>query len=282
MTDIPTSSELREWLASTREIAEEAGAILMRGYRNAGGVRHKGEIDLVTEHDLASEALIRERLSAAFPDHGLVGEEGGGKARDGLVWFCDPLDGTTNFAHGLFVFAVSIGLALDGKAILGVVHAPALGLTWSGARGVGAFRNEEMCSVSSTDALSRSLIATGFPYDRASDSENNIAELSRIVLKIRGIRRLGSAATDLCLVADGTYDAYWEQKLKPWDICAGMAILEAAGGRITSYEGGSVDIHCGRLIASNGKIHDVLHAEIDSARREAGLIDGPPVSPGAR
>jgi myo-inositol-1(or 4)-monophosphatase len=263
----PSGHELSAWIEEVRRIAEDAGALLMRGYRTGAAVEHKGAIDLVTAYDVQSEALITERMRAAFPAHGLVAEEGGGGADQELVWYVDPLDGTTNFAHGLFVFSVSIGLARGGEPIAGVVHAPALGITWYGALGVGAFRNGIPCRVSATGELGRALVATGFPYDRAFDPDNNVREFSRIVVKVQGVRRLGSAAVDLCLVADGSFDGYWEQKLKPWDVCAGAAIARAAGATVTDYAGLPVDVRSGRIIATNGRIHEALRAEVVSARR---------------
>ena len=263
----PSTRELERWLGQAREVALEAGGALFDRFRRGGPVRKKGAIDLVTDADLASESILRARMNERFAQHGLVAEEGGGEGGPGLVWYCDPLDGTTNFAHGLFVFSVSLGLAQDGEPLAGVVHAPALGVTWEGAVGLGAFRNGEPCRVStSAQTLSESLLGTGFPYDRATDPENNVREHSRVVLRVQGVRRLGSAAIDLCLVADGTYDGYWEQKLRPWDLCAGAAIARAAGAVLTDYDGGPVDLFRGRLVVTNGKIHDELRREIAVAR----------------
>jgi myo-inositol-1(or 4)-monophosphatase len=269
---------LRAWLGAARTIAEEAGAIVLAGWRSAEvDVRDKGAIDLVTQFDLASEACIRERMAVAFPAHAIVAEEGSaGDHRDReLVWFCDPLDGTTNFAHGHFFFSVAIGLARrleDGRMapVLGVVHAPALGTTWLGGEGLGAVRVdrgvERPCVLSSAASLARSLVATGFPYDRRTSDENNVREHAHIVLCVQGIRRCGSAAMDLCLVADGTYDGYWEQKLAPWDMTAGAAIVHGAGGRLTGYEGEPVDVTRNRVVATNGLVHDELLRELATAR----------------
>jgi myo-inositol-1(or 4)-monophosphatase len=276
-------SELEAAVATARAIAERAGAVVMQGFRGALTVQKKGGIDLVTDRDLASESLIRAELAAAFPDHGVVAEEGDGDVRARAkewVWFCDPLDGTTNFASGHFFFAVSLGLSRGGVPIAGVVHAPALRTTWWGAEGLGASRATEgraveRCAVSSRpesfrrggERLIESLIATGFPYDRRTSPENNVREMSRIVVNVRGIRRCGSAALDLALVADGTYDGYWEQKLAPWDLCAGAALVKAAGGTLTDYEGREVSLAEGRVVATNGVIHAELLGEIAAARR---------------
>lgn len=266
MSAHPTTEELARWIEEARAIAEEAGRLLLVGHRRGGEVQKKGEIDLVTEFDLASESLITERMRVAFPSHGLVAEEGGGDARDGLVWYVDPLDGTTNFAHGHFVFSVAIGLALDGVPIAGVVHAPAIAITWHGALGVGAFRSGAPCRVSSVATLGASIVGTGFPYDRARDPDNNVREAARIIPKVQGIRRLGSAAIDLALVSDGTYDGYWEQKLAPWDLCGGAAIAAAAGSTLTDYDGAPIDVRTKRVVVTNGAIHDELRREVLAAR----------------
>lgn len=271
--------DLASFLEMAHVIAEEAGRSLMGGYRKSrrgedtGIIRKKGAIDLVTEWDMASEKLICSRLASAFPNIPVLAEEGGGASLDQeLVWVVDPIDGTTNFAHGHPFFSVSIGLARRGRPILGVVHAPALGITWRGAEGKGSTRHArgqaepERCVLGRAQSLRDALVATGFPYDRATSDENNIREMSRVVTQVRGIRRCGSAAIDLCLVADGTYDAYWEQKLAPWDLCGGAAIVFAAGGVLTDYEGGEIDLKVGRVVASNGMIHDDLREEIVAAR----------------
>jgi myo-inositol-1(or 4)-monophosphatase len=275
-----------EVLAAARTIAEEAGRIVLQGFRRAPQIELKGAIDLVTDRDRASEAWIRRRMAEAFPNHGLVAEEGGGDAAQRskeLVWFCDPLDGTTNFAHGHFFFAVSLGLCHRGVPLLGVVHAPALRTTWWGGPGVGSFRATEgmpleRCRVRGGRTLSESVLATGFPYDRRTSAENNVRETSRIVLGVRGLRRCGAAAIDLCLVADGTYDGYWEQKLAPWDLAAGAAIAWGAGARLTRYDGRDLretglegrgrdeEAYQGRIVATNGLVHDELLHEIAAAR----------------
>ena len=262
--------ELDDHVRVAAEIAREAGQLIMQGWRRAPSVRKKGAIDLVTDFDLRSEALLRERIRRAFPAHTIVAEEGedrsGDRGEEEWIWYVDPIDGTTNFAHGHFFFCVSLGLARHGRPVLGVVHAPALGATWAGVVGRGCTRDGEPCRPSSAAALSEALVATGFPYDRAISPENNLRETVHIVPRVRGIRRCGSAALDLALVADGTYDGYWEQKLKPWDACAGMALVLAAGGMITDYDGGAPDARASRLVASNGPLHPALLAAVQEAR----------------
>jgi myo-inositol-1(or 4)-monophosphatase len=239
------------------EVAAEAGTLLLRGYRSRPTPTEKARRDLVTEFDLQSEALIVARLSAATPALGLVAEERGGE-RKALSWFCDPLDGTTNFVHGHPFWAVSIGLLEHGQPLAGAVVAPALGLSWVAHRGGPAKRAGEICHVSGTIELEHALVATGFPPDRQTAPENNLDTFVRVKKVVRGVRRCGSAALDMCLVADGTYDAYWERRLNAWDLAAGAAVLLSAGGRLTALDGGPVDLNVGHLIASNGRVHEAL------------------------
>ncbi|MFC1643435.1 inositol monophosphatase family protein, partial [Myxococcota bacterium] len=186
----------------------------------------------------------------------------GGERKGDHVWYCDPLDGTTNFVHGHFFWAVSVGLLdREGIPMAGAVVAPALGTRWVGYRGGGAARNGEPCRVSQTQKLTAALVATGFPYvgrDRAPD--NNFATFARVKQAVRGVRRCGSAALDACLVADGTYDAYWERALQPWDVAGGLAVLLAAGGTLTALDGSPASLDRGNIVASNGLLHDALVA----------------------
>lgn len=252
------------------EVATEAGALLLAGYRSRPTPTEKARRDLVTEFDLRSEALIVERLSRATPALGLVAEERGGETK-ALSWFCDPLDGTTNFVHGHPFWAVSIGLLEQGRPVAGAVVAPALGISWVAFRGGPAQRIEiargnsvEICHVSETSELEQSLVATGFPPDRRTAPQNNLDTFVRVKKVVQGVRRCGSAAIDMCLVGDGTYDAYWERRLNGWDTAAGAAVVLAAGGRLTSLTGGEVDLTIGHLIASNGRVHDALSALVSS------------------
>jgi myo-inositol-1(or 4)-monophosphatase len=255
------------------EVAREAGAIIMQGWRSGGAVSKKGRFDLLTEFDLASEALIRERLGAAFPSHRIVGEEGDDTGAGDLVWYVDPIDGTTNFAHGHFFFAVSMGLYDGVTGLVGAVYAPALDILWTAARGKGAFRNETPCHVSSRATLDEAMCATGFPYDRWSTADDNHAELRAFLKRARGIRRCGAAAMDLCLVADGTYDVYWEKALNAWDMCAGALLVEEAGGRTSGYDGEPADPRSGKLVATNGLLHEATLETIREARHKLGLGD---------
>jgi myo-inositol-1(or 4)-monophosphatase len=246
--------------------ARDAGEIIMRGFRSGGDVSRKGKFDLVTEFDLASERLIRDRLQASFPGHRIVGEEGDPTGEGDLVWYVDPIDGTVNFAHGHPYFAVSIGLYRGTEGIVGVVHAPRLGQTWTAAKGFGASCNGEPCHVSNRTSLDEALCTTGFPGNVAMTDDTNEAEVGAFLRSTRGVRRCGSAALDLVFVADGTYDLYWERHLKAWDIAGGCVVVSEAQGRLSDYEGGQIDPTEGELVASNGLLHDVALQTITQAR----------------
>ncbi len=241
------------------DIAREAAALLLTGYRTRPAPTEKAKRDLVTEFDLKSEAVIRERLGAATPELGIVAEEGGGEPQP-ITWFCDPLAATTNFVHGHPFWCVSIGLLERGRPVAGAVVAPALGIDWLGYAGGPALRSGEPCCVSETSDLEHALVATGFPPNRRDAPANNFESFVRVKQVAQGVRRCGSAAIDLCLVADGTYDAYWERRLNAWDVAAGAAIVQSAGGRVTALDGGPVELAVGHLIASNGRVHAALQS----------------------
>jgi len=246
---------LLEMLPSCERIAREAGGIALSGYRRGTPISKKGALDLVTEYDLASEAHILRELGLLFPEIAVIAEESHQHARavneDELTFYVDPIDGTMNFAHGHPFFCVSIGLCRGGVPLLGVVHAPALSITWTCAGPGTAQRNGEACRVAERKDVIDFLCATGFPQDRATNPDNNYREFAFIKDRVRGIRRCGSAAIDLALVADGTYDVYWEQRLKPWDMAAGAALVLAASGRLRGYAGGEADVRSGSLIAAS-------------------------------
>jgi len=276
MTDPIHPLDLAELAHIALETAREAAQGVLLGYRSRPPTQTKqSETDLVTRFDLESEQLIRKRLAERTPHIPIVGEEQGGEADARPTWFCDPIDGTTNFAHGHPFFCVSIGLMQEGVPLAGAVVAPVLGNEWYGyvsqAHTPGAaFRNGQPCRVSDTPQLSRSLIATGFsPVLRHSGPpEDNIPAFLRVAPEVRDIRRCGSAALDLCLVADGTYEAYWERSLSAWDVAAGAALVLAAGGHLTDLTGGAVDLTRGYFLASNAHIHGPLIAllRVDGAR----------------
>ena len=243
------------------EIAQEAGRLVQEGYRAGVATEQKGgHADLVTEYDRRSEDLIRARLAERTPGIAVVGEEAGGEAGVEPTWFCDPIDGTTNFIHGHPFFCVSIGLLQGAEPLAGAIVAPALDTHWQGAVGGSALRDGKPCKVSDRKQLSDALVATGFhPMDRMKTGPgNNVEAFGRMLPRVRGMRRCGSAALDLCLTADGTYDAYWELGLNAWDTAAGAAIALAAGGRITDLSGGEPDVRVGHLLVSNGHVHGQL------------------------
>ncbi len=252
------------------DIAREAAALLRAGWHTGVEVEHKGSIDLVTKYDRASEALLVARFRERLPRFDVVAEErGGAPSGERPVLWADPLDGTTNFAHGHPFYCVSIGL-LDGPTPLAAaVVAPSLDAEYRAARGSGAWRNGRRCQVTRTASLAESLLATGFPYDAHTDTENNLREFCALTRRTRGVRRCGSAALDLCLTADGAFDAYWERKLKPWDVAAGALMVLEAGGRLSDLDGAPVDVRAGQLMASNGPLHEPLLAAIRAAREAA-------------
>lgn len=259
-------AEVRHALTVAREIAAEAAKLIHAGFRTGTEVKKKGKIDLVTEYDLRSEALIRERIGAAFPTHRIVGEEQEATGTGDLVWYVDPLDGTTNFAHGHPFFCVSIALCDGPTPLVGVVDAPAMGVVWSGAQGQGVLRNDEAAKVSGQTDMIDALSATGFAYVQDTD-DDNVRESRAFLKKTHGYRRCGSAAIDLAMVADGTYDFYWEQRLNPWDLAAGACLVAAAGGVVTDYDGQPADPRTGRLVASTPALHEEVIATIAEARR---------------
>ena len=252
----------KDLLAVAIASARTAGEILRGGFRNHPKVFHKGRVDLVTEFDRESERFLRQALASTGIS--FVGEELGGEkgAGDRPTWYVDPLDGTTNFAHGHPFFCVSIGLVQRGVARLGVVDAPALGVVWAGGVDHAPERNGVTCLVSDTGSLGDSLLATGFPYDRQTSPDNNFDAFVAIKKQAQAVRRCGSAALDLCLVADGTYDGYWEKKLQPWDIAAGMALVTGAGGRVSTFHDHPCDPAVGHVVATNGRIHGELLAAL--------------------
>jgi myo-inositol-1(or 4)-monophosphatase len=261
--------ELDDALDIARAVADEAAALLRRA--RPVQVRNKAEVnDLVTEWDTRSEDLIRARLAALTPAIPMVGEEGGGDAGAGRHWLVDPIDGTVNFAHGLPLWAVSIALESPDGGEVGVITAPALGWTFWARRGAGAFARrgdtDERLAVSAVTSLGAAMLVTGFPYDRATHPENNFAEWEHFQRRAGACRRLGAASLDLCLVASGALDGYWERHLKAWDVAAGTLVVMEAGGRVTDTRGGPFVATAGDVVASNGAIHDMIVSELAEVR----------------
>ncbi|HET7088263.1 MAG TPA: inositol monophosphatase family protein [Anaerolineae bacterium] len=239
--------------------ARQAGALLGMYWERGVVAEYKGAIDLVTEADRASEALILDVLSRHFPDHRFHGEETGANgAPSSHVWLIDPLDGTTNFAHGYPQFSVSIALRIDGRTEIGVVFDPLRDELYTAGRGRGASLNGRSIRVSATPDLAHSFLVTGFPYDRQTSGHNNIQEHRAFLMQSQGVLRAGSAALDLAAVACGRLDGYWEYKLSPWDWAAGILLVEEASGRVTDAQGGAVGSRPEGIVASNGRIHEEM------------------------
>ncbi|ANA40869.1 MULTISPECIES: inositol monophosphatase family protein [Geobacter] len=249
------------YLAVAAEAARRAGKLQRERLWTDHDIRYKGEIDLVTEVDEACEELIVATIRAAFPDHDILAEEqtretGTSRYR----WIVDPLDGTTNYAHGFPWFCVSIALEIDGEMAVGVVYQPVMDELFSAVKGEGAFVNGRPIHVSSRAPLNQCLLATGFPYDRTRGNENNIDNFYCFQFAARAVRRAGAAALDLACVAAGRLDGYWELKLKPWDVAAGCLLVTEAGGRVTTHNGDPFSVSEHRILASNGLIHDEMLA----------------------
>lgn len=258
----PSPTDLQTWLDSATEAALAAGAVLEQYWGNLTQIQQKGRAgDLVTEADKAAEAVVMEVLRRHLPPgHGILAEESGaqGDTQGPLLWAIDPLDGTTNYTHQYPFCAVSIGLMVEGNPVLGVIYDPIHRDLFRAATGLGATLNRRPIRVSATAELANSLLVTGFAYDRRETIDNNYAEFCHLTHLTQGVRRGGSAALDLAYVACGRLDGYWERGLSPWDIAAGIAIVQEAGGTVTAYDGGPLAVASGRLLATNGQIHQAI------------------------
>jgi myo-inositol-1(or 4)-monophosphatase len=247
---------MKDFMAVARDAALKAGSMLREDIHGSRKITYKGDINLVTEMDMRSERTIVEMLLVAFPDHGVVAEEETKLSNDsGYTWIIDPLDGTTNYAHGYPCFAVSIGLKHDEDIILGVVYDPMRDELFVAQKGLGAYLNGKKIKVSPVDTLIKSLLATGFPYDRKVSDKNNLNYFYDLLMASQEVRRDGSAALDLCYVATGRLDGFWELKLRPWDVAAGSLIVIEAGGTVSDLSGNRFDMHAEEILASNGRIH---------------------------
>lgn len=232
----------------------------MRYFGRLETVEHKGTVDLVTAADKGAEALIAQAVAEAFPEDSFLGEEGGLSGAEGATWawVVDPLDGTTNFVHRVPHFAVSIGILHQGEPYAGVVRHVCRGETYHASRGQGAWCDERPLRVSERRALSSCLLATGFSYDRAERAEALLVPFKRALERGRGVRRMGAAALDFADVAQGLYEGYWEDGLNPWDVAAGIVLVQEAGGHVTAFGGEPLSLEGGTFIASNGHIHDAM------------------------
>ncbi len=257
------------------EAAQAAGLLLVEGFEKDKTIQQKSsEVDWVTEYDRAAEDLIVGRLIAAYPDHGIYGEEGTRKdSPSGYMWYIDPLDATNNYAHRFPIFAVSIGLYLNDEPLVGVVFDPLRKETFSAIKGEGAFltspNGSAQLRVSNAESLNQCLLATGFPYDRQTSSHNNILEVNAFLKAAQGVRRPGCAALDMAYVAAGRLDGYWEYKLFVWDMAAARLIVEESGGRFSQPDGSRIRMtEKLSVLASNGHIHDQMLAILDKSRAE--------------
>jgi myo-inositol-1(or 4)-monophosphatase len=242
------------------DAARAAGRLLRDELSGTRRIEFKGSpTNLVTEMDQRAEREIVTRLRASFPDDAILAEEGGAaRGRSGRRWIVDPLDGTTNYAHGLPIFGVSIGLQAEGRVILGVVYDPTRDELYVAERGRGATLNDAPIAVSATSSLDASLLVTGFPYNIRETADTNLDEYAAFSVRARAVRRLGSAVLDLAYVASGRFDAFWELRLSAWDVAAGSLLVEEAGGRITGIDGRPMNVDAPTLVASNGKVHDAV------------------------
>jgi myo-inositol-1(or 4)-monophosphatase len=244
-----------------------AGEIQRRGQQDGFSVSKKGAIDLVTEVDLACEHMCREVIGDHFPDHVVLGEEmGAGEGASAYRWIFDPVDGTTNYAHGLPIYCSSLALEINGVAEVGAIFDPSRQELFTAERGVGAFLNGQPLRVSGCAALGDGLLVTGFPYDVAARGPELVAFFGFMIERARAVRRLGSAALDLCYVAAGRFDGFWEAHLKHWDIAAGVLIVQEAGGLVTSMDGEAIDPAAPNLLATNGQIHEQILATVREFR----------------
>ena len=248
----------KELLQTATSAALKAGSILQELYKNPHNIKFKGEIDLVTEADIASEKAIISILSKESPSINILAEESAANNIDvqsDPVWIIDPLDGTTNFAHGFPYFCVSIALYHNNMPKLGVIYAPMQDELFYSVIGAGSMLNNTLLSVSLTKTLNYALLATGFPYDIRKNSKEVIEALHEMLIKAQGLRRAGAAALDLAYVAAGRFDGFWEIKLKPWDTAAGLLLVQEAGGKVTDFKNREYSPFCKEILASNGLIH---------------------------
>ena len=261
-----------------RQAAEKGGAELMRHYGRLNSVQSKGRIgDLVTNADLAAEHVVLEELARTTPHIAVLAEESGAEGeQNGLRWCIDPLDGTTNFTHGYPFFATSIGLTFQQQPVLGAIAVPFLKETYWGAPGLGAHCNDNSIQVSSCERLEDSLLVTGFAYDRHTRLDNNYAQFCWFTHRTRGVRRGGAAAVDLAFVAAGRQDGYWERGLAPWDLAAGVALVELAGGTISGYGGERFDLGSGRVVASGPALHPRIVEVLNQVQPLPGEAFGAP------
>lgn len=267
--------DLYKYLDTAKRAAGAAGELLLQLQGSVAVEYKSSHADLVTAADREAEHVIVEILRSEFPDDRFITEEAGASTGSGTnLWFIDPLDGTTNFAHGLDLFAVSIGLERDGQLVVGVIHVPALGVTYSAVRGGGAWRNDKRLHVSNTETLAQSLLATGIGPDRTRGTRDIPSQIAHLVERSRGVRMLGSTAIHLAYVAEGRLDGYWAPDPQAWDVAAGIVLVEEAGGKVTALDGGALDLQRPRVLATNGRVHDEMVRGLGESVESAKRIDG--------
>jgi myo-inositol-1(or 4)-monophosphatase len=263
-----SAEPINELLRFAEAAARDAGELVRAG---VGGRREEaskgGPGNLVTDIDQASEELLVTALRARFPDHAIVAEEGRGADGSQVTWWVDPLDGTNNYAHGFPQFAVSLAATAGTRILCGVTYDPLRDEMFSASEGAGAWLNGRRLAVSERATLAESIVATGFPYDKASNPDNNLRQFVTVTPLVRGIRRTGSATLDLAYVAAGRLDAYWEHGTRPWDVATGVLLVEEAGGIVTDPAGAAPALDGGRFVASNGRIHGELLAALARAEQ---------------
>lgn len=257
---------LEKIIKTAIESVKEAGRIQEEKFGKNFKIEHKGEINLVTEVDYQCERAIIDIIKRDYPGHEILTEEAGsiksplnppfGKGGEGgFKWIIDPLDGTTNYAHSYPCFCASVGLEIDGEIVVGAVYNPMLDELFTSIKGEGAYLNGDMIKVSKVGDINKSLLVTGFPYDIRDSKENNLNHFCNFAVRAQAIRRPGSAVLDLCYLAAGRFDGFWEMKLYPWDMAASSLIVQESGGMITDFKGGGFSVYKGKMLASNGRIH---------------------------
>ncbi|MFO0705794.1 MAG: inositol monophosphatase family protein [Nitrospira sp.] len=269
MTPHPASDQisLEEALEVAAVAGKEAGKLIQTYAQDGFRIEHKNLINLVTDADHAAEQCVIDIIRSHYPEHGFLAEERG-QSNNGFspyLWIIDPLDGTTNFAHGFPAYCVSIGLEYKGEGVLGTVYDPTRDELFTATKGSGSRLNGRAIRVSETAVLDRALLVTGFAYDIRETTQNNLDHFNRFALRAQGLRRTGSAALDLCYVAAGRFDGFWEVKLNPWDMAAGSVILREAGGAITNFRGEAHSLYKKELVASNGLIHSAMLSVIQES-----------------
>lgn len=259
---------MRSELEFIKVLAKKAGYYQIKRLGKIKTISYKGRMNLVTDVDKKCEDIILKQLRKRFPKHLILSEESGGSYESSKLpkWVVDPLDGTTNYAHGFPFFAVSIALEIDSVAVLGVVYDPVRDELFSAVKGLGAFCNKKRIRVSSTKLLKRSLLATGFPYKFGKHMSRNMKNFKNFMMSAQAIRRAGSAALDLCYVASGRFDGFWELDLHPWDTAAAAVIVQEAGGKITNFFADKFDHYKDQTLASNSKIHDSMIRMLSKTR----------------